>query len=268
MPLLNCSVAPLCSRTVRGATFGMHAAIALLVAGCGILSQEKAFDAPVKPVGFGLEYPSGSIVTLASAEQALLDAAARRAEIEAQYKRDESPCYARFFVTRCVDAGKDRRRKAVAEVRAVEVEADYIKRRDRADQRDKAQAERVAQDIAEAPQRQKETQEHEKAAADKAAQKAADQATAAASEKRQAGIDPLARQRGHDIKVNQAQMAEPVDQGKRAANVAAFGKKQSDAAAAQKNVTESKARKAAEAKAAAERAAANLAAEAAATDKK
>ncbi len=263
MPLLNRTVTQLRRPTVRPVTIGLTAAIVFSMAGCGILSQEKAFDTPARPSGLGQAYPSGSIVTLALAEQALLDAATRRTEIEEQYKRDESPCYDRFFVIRCVDTGKDRRRMALAEVRAVEVEADYIKRRDRADQRDKAQADRAAQDLAEAPQRLKQTQEREKAAADKALQRAADQATAAASEKRQAGNDPLARQRTHDAKVDQAQAAQVVDQGKRAANVAAFEKKQIDATEAQKKVAETKARKVAEAKVTAERAAADAAAAAA-----
>ena len=243
-------------------------ALALAIGGCGILTQEKNFDAPLKASGLRLVYPSGSIVSVALADKALGDASARRSEIEAQYLRDESPCYDRFFVTRCVDAGKERRRIALAEVRAVEVEADYIKRRDTADQRDKAIAERAAQDLAEAPQRLKDTQANEKAAAERNAQRAADQAKVVETEKRQAGVDPQARQHSHDAKVSRQQAAEPVEQGKRAANVAAFEKKQQEAAEAQKKVAENKAKKAAEAKAAAERAATEAAAAAAAAEKK
>lgn len=239
-----------------------------VVSGCAILSQEKAFDEHPKPIGLGLTYPSGSIVTVALAEQALRDAAAQRLDIEEQYRRDEAPCLKRFFVTRCTDAGAERRRIALAEVRAVEVEADYIKRRDRADQRDKAQTERAAQDLADAPERAKEAQAHEKAAADKAVQRASDQAKMIESDKRQAKADPQARQHAHDAKAAQQQGSETAEQGKRAANVAAFEKKQTDAAAAQQGIIEKKAKKAAEAKQAADRAAADAAAAAAAAEKK
>ena len=246
---------------------GAFAFMVFVVGGCGVLTPEKNFDTPLQPSGLRLVYPSGSIVTAALADKALSDATVQRAEIETRYRRDESPCYDRFFVTRCVDAGKERRRIALAEVRAVEVEADYIKRRDTADLRDKAIAERAAQDIAEAPQRLKDTQANEKAAAERAAQRAVDQAKLADTEKAQAAVDPKARQHSHDAKAGRQQAAEPVEQGKRAANVAAFEKKQQQAAEAQKKVAENKARKAVEAKAAAERAAADAAAAATAVQK-
>ena len=251
------------SRRLRSVSaLGTLTVMALLASGCGVLTPEKNFDAPLKASGLRLVYPSGSIVSVALADKALSDASARRAEIQARYLRDESPCYERFFVTRCVDAGKERRRIALAEVRAVEVEADYIKRRDTADQRDKAIAERAAQDLAEAPQRLKDTQANEKAAAERAAQRTADQAKAAETEKAQARVDPQARQHGHDARVTQHQSTEATEQAVRAANVAAFQKKQVDAAEAQRKVAENKAKKAAEAKAAAERSAAEAAAEA------
>ena len=236
-----------------------------LIAGCGVLAQEKSFDTPVRPTGLGLVYPSGSIVSTVLADQALTEATAERNAIEARYLTEQAPCFARFFVTRCTDAARERRRIALAEVRAVEVEADYIKRRDRADERDKAIAERTAQEAAEAPQREKDTAAREKAATDKAAQRAADQAKEATAQQHAATLDPAERQRKHDAATQTHALQDASERGVRAAKVSAYQQKQLDAAKEQQRVAEKKVAKAAEAKLKADQAAASAAATAAAT---
>jgi colicin import membrane protein len=174
-------------------------------------------------------------------------------------------------VTACNDRGKDLRRIALAEVRAVEVEANYINRRDRADQRDKALAERTAQEQAEAPQRMLDQQAREKAAVLKAADRAKNARSTQETEQRQVGIDRQARQRAFDLKTKQQQASDEAGQVQRATNVSAFEKKQIDAAARQQQVAKHKdaalveqQRKAAELKAAAEKDEAAAAAAAAA----
>lgn len=233
---------------------------AALLSGCAVFSQEAAFDTPLAPSGLGRVYPAGTIATAAQAEQALRDATTQRAAIEARYRNEVAPCYNKFFVTRCVAAGREKRRVALAEVRAVEVEADFIKRRERADQRDQAQLQRAAQDAAEAPQRQQQARDYEKRAADKALQREADLAKPAPAPVRLDVSHTGVRQGSAPSASKDAQTAPTrAEQAVRAANIATFEKKQTEAAAAKMHIVERKARKAAEAK----RAAADAAAEAA-----
>ena len=242
-----------------------------LASACSLLYPAVAVvDTPVPPSGLRLDWPSGSIVNVKQAAQALDDAKARRELTEQTYVRAQGVCFEQFFMTACNDRGKEERRIALAEVRAVEVEANYINRRDRADQRDKALAERTAQEQAEAPQRLLDQQIREKAAAVKAVDRADNSRKAQETEQRQIGIDPLARQRAFDLKAEQKKVAEQTSQEQRAANVTAFEKKQKDAAASQKQMAARKAaklleqqQKAAALKAADEKAAAQAAEKAA-----
>ncbi|NDP58476.1 MAG: hypothetical protein GZ090_03870 [Oxalobacteraceae bacterium] len=223
--------------------------LALLVAGAGLASACSVFypaasvEAPLPPSGLRLNWPSGSIVTVELAAQALNDAAARRVTIEQTDLRAQAVCFDKFFMTACNDRGREQRRIALAEVRSVEVEANYINRRDRADQRDKALEIRTVQEQAEAPQRLQDMRDREKAATIKAADRAANTVKAQGSQQRDATIDPQARQRAFDAKAARQQASEQAGQAQRAANMSAFDKKQADAAARQKQVAERKARK-------------------------
>jgi colicin import membrane protein len=255
-------------RALRLALLALSISVA---SACSVLYPAAAVDAPLPPSGLRLDWPSGSIVTVELATQALSDAQARRAMVEETYLRSQNTCFTQFFVTACNDRGKDLRRIALAEVRAVEVEANYINRRDRADQRDKALAERTAQEQAEAPQRMLDQQAREKAAVLKAADRAKNARSTQETEQRQVGIDRQARQRAFDLKTKQQQASDEAGQVQRATNVSAFEKKQIDAAARQQQVAKHKdaalveqQRKAAELKAAAEKDEAAAAAAAAA----
>jgi colicin import membrane protein len=212
-----------------------------LASACSVLTPSAEGDAPLPASGLRLDWPSGSIVTAELAAQALSDATARRTMIEQDYVRTQGVCFEQFFMTACNDRGKERRRIALAEVRAVEVEANYINRRDRADQRDKALAERTAKEQAEAPQRLLDLKAREKAAALKAADRARNARSEQETAQRQVGADPQARQRAFDLKAGQQQADDQASEGRRAANVTAFEKKQRDVAARQKQLAERKA---------------------------
>lgn len=231
--------------------FKAHSAAALILAfsatlsGCALLTAEPVEVAP-PPSGLQLVYPAGSIATAQRADEALRDASASRLVIEQQYRSEQIACFKKFFISDCTDAAKERHRVARAETRAVEVEADFVKRRDRAEQRDKSIAERAAADAAAAPQRLKETEVREKTATDKAGQRADNAAKAAQAQQKEAGVDPQARQRAFDAKTVQQQTRNAADQARRTANAAAFEKKKTDALARQKEIAENKAKKAAE----------------------
>ena len=64
-------------------------------------------------------------------------AATERAAAEAEFSASEQVCYSRFFVNSCLDDAKEKRRSALAMVRALEVEAEYYVRKAEVDQRDR-----------------------------------------------------------------------------------------------------------------------------------
>lgn len=227
----------------RAARLALLAISISLVSACSVLYPADAVEAPLPPSGLRLDWPPGSIGTVELATQALSDAKTRREMVEQDYLRAQGVCFDKFFMTACTDRGKEQRRIALAEVRAVEVEANYINRRDRAEQRDKALAERTAQEQAEAPQRLLDQQVREKAAALKAADRAKNDRKVQETAQREVGIDPQSRQRAFDFKAGQQQAAELDSQAQRAANVTVFEKKQSETAARQKQIAERKAAK-------------------------
>ena len=88
-------------------------------------------------------YPAGSIATREQADGALEEAKATRTALQEEFKKSSEACYERFFATACIDVAKERRRAGLSAVRKVEVEANAWVRRERAEDRDRATAERM-----------------------------------------------------------------------------------------------------------------------------
>ena len=84
--------------------------------------------------------PSTSV---AQATRRLEEVKTERAATEADFAASEQVCYAKFFVNNCLDAAKEKRRSKLAVLRAVEVEAEYYKRKAAVDQRDREVAEAI-----------------------------------------------------------------------------------------------------------------------------
>jgi colicin import membrane protein len=99
-------------------------------------------------------YTSGTITSTEVADVALEDVKRQRAEVNARFAEDEAICYKKFFVTSCMDAAKDRRRAALKQLSAIEVEANAYNRRARVEQKDQALRERQAKQEAKAAERQ------------------------------------------------------------------------------------------------------------------
>jgi hypothetical protein len=77
------------------------------------------------------------VTSVAQADQQLASVARERAAIEARFAERERVCYAKFFVTSCLDEAKERRRSALAAQRAIEVQAERFKRQAVVDERDR-----------------------------------------------------------------------------------------------------------------------------------
>ena len=207
---------------------------------------EPEHEVALKPTGIGLQFPSGSIVSVERAELALQQVSAERQRREQEYNQEQVACFKKFFMSSCTETAKEKYRLAGVEIRAVEIEADFVRRRDRAEQRDKVIAERAAQEEREAPQRLQETAAREKAAAEKAQQRTAAASKLTVDQAKQVGIDPLARQRNFDTKVAQQNAKDAAAQLGIAAKTASLAKKQADALARQKQIADKKQKKAAE----------------------
>ncbi len=87
-------------------------------------------------------YPAKSIASVRMADIALNELKPVREQIEQLYRDEQAACYERFLVSSCLADAKDKRRKSMQAVRRIEVEAKAFLRKDKADERDRAVAER------------------------------------------------------------------------------------------------------------------------------
>ena len=128
-------------------------------------------------------YPAQSIASVLTADAALADIKVARTDIESDYRAEELGCRPAFFMTRCLDAAKEKRRAALALIRPVEIEADAFKRRERVEARDRALDEKKAKADREAVAEQNLADTHELAGetAPAASAKARDRKTAVRS---------------------------------------------------------------------------------------
>jgi hypothetical protein len=195
---------------------------------------QSATEPSARPAGVAERFPPGTINSVETAETALSEVAAERIRVEAQYSQGEQACYPKFFATSCLDAAKELRRAALSSIRPVEVEANAFKRRAKVAERDKALAEKRADEQAQSEQRAKDQEAREAAAAQKGQPARAPGAAPAAVVDRSAA---------HEAKLKRLQAEEAAGTAKRAANVADYEKKAKDALARQQEVAAKKAEK-------------------------
>jgi colicin import membrane protein len=229
-------------KTVTKETLGMGIA-PVSKALCALLLTAMALSAPpcalAQPAAGGTvaqRFPPGSIQSVETAELALGEVVRERTRIEAEYGNAEQACYPKFFATSCLDKAKEQRRASLAAIRPVEVEANAFKRRARVAERDKALAEKKAEEEAQAGQRAQQQQEQEAARAKK-------EAAAATPNKPGAEAPVTDRVAEHEARMKRLQQEEAADAPKRAANAAAYDKKVREAQARQQEVAAKKAEK-------------------------
>ncbi|TCS33270.1 hypothetical protein EDC30_11723 [Paucimonas lemoignei] len=193
-------------------------------------------------------YPKGSINSDELAEQAQVDARSLRTVLATELANAKSACYDRFFTNSCIDKAQEEYRGAIAALKPIELEAGAFQRQSRVDKRDQALAERRKQEEAEAPDRLRIAQENEQKAAEKAQsraqQEAERQARQASDEKRLA--NPNERIQRHEEKLQRLREDDARKEQEIPGNIAAYEKKQKEAAERQKKVAERKAKKQAE----------------------
>lgn len=183
------------------------------LAGCVAVKPEK----PMAPV------PASQSV--AEADARLATVVPERAREEAAYSASERVCYAKFLVNRCLDEAREKRRIALAGLRAIEVEADRFKRKAAVDERDREIA-RAEKEYHEAEARMAAEPPPPRAVPGEPASKAAPVAHDRAAEQA-----AKAKQRAAQDKAGAAQ---------RAASVAAYEKRKRDSEQRQREIEEKK----------------------------
>jgi hypothetical protein len=163
--------------------------------------------------------------SVAEADRKLAEAARARAQAEAAYAATEHVCYTKFFVNSCLDEAREKRRAAVAGLRAIEVEAERFKRKADVDERDR--------ELAEADKKFKEEEAR----------------MAAEPPPPPREVSPLApprpgvrvdRAAEHADKLKRQQAADQAGAAKRAANVEAYEKRKRESERRKKEVEEKK----------------------------
>jgi hypothetical protein len=193
---------------------------ALLLAACGTNGPAPR-EAPPPPV-----------TSVAQADQQLAAVARERAGIEARFAERERVCYAKFFVTSCLDEAKERRRSALAAQRAIEVQAERFKRQAAVDERDRK--------LAEADKKYREEEAQLAAQPPKPTRE-----VEAAPAPRAATVPGRIAERDARMKATQAK--EAADAPKRAANVREYEARKAESEARLQEVARKKAEKAAKA---------------------
>ncbi len=118
------------------------ASLSVLLALLTALCATAAIAAP--ETDLVARYPAKSITSVRLADVALDELKPVREQIERLYRDAQAECYERFLVSSCLAEAKDQRRKSLQAVRRIEVEAKAFLRKDKADERDRAVAERQA----------------------------------------------------------------------------------------------------------------------------
>jgi hypothetical protein len=185
-------------------------------------------------------YPTDSIQSAESARSALQDVQEARKHIEARYTLEQHACYPKFFTTSCLDKATEHRRKDLAAIRPIEVEANAFVRKSKVVESDRRMAEKAAQNEADAAQRAKDGEHKALVIHDK---EATDQRDAVSREtQRQKRADDAARKNAdHAAKEQQRKAHEEKDAAQRDANIVKYNKKVHDAEMRQKDVAQKKA---------------------------
>ena len=183
-------------------------------------------------------------LSVEEADAKLKQAASERAAAESEFAARELECYARFFVTSCLDKAKEKRRLTLVRLRAIEAEANHFKRAESVRLRDLDLARTQEDARADAAQRA--------AAAPKPVKVVAPEPAA----DKPAGKSLAEREAEHAAQLKKQAAQDAADAPRRAAREADFARKQAEAVARQKRVAQRLAERQAEADAKAAKAAA------------
>ncbi len=195
------------------------------------LAALAALAAPVQAQNIGQSRSARRVPQSHSVEQAnaTLEQVARdRAAVNDEFAASERVCYSKFFVNNCLDKAKEKRRVALSNLRAVEVEAQHFKRADSVARRDA--------DLPSAPARMRTTRPRARHSRPSRPR----WPTKRRVHRRKPARWSTARAE-HAAKLKRIEAQDAAGAGKRAANVAAFERKKADSERRQAEVAKKKA---------------------------
>lgn len=168
--------------------------------------------------------------TVEQADDKLRQVKQERDAAENEFHSAEQVCYKKFFVNACLDEAKEKRRARLAQLRGIENEANYFKRRHSVETRDRELEGRAQKDAAEEAHR-----------AEKAAVEHKDPAGHAPPKPAAVSLDQRAAE--HAAREKQRAAQEAAEAPKRAARVAEFERKKAESEKRQAEVAKKKADK-------------------------
>jgi hypothetical protein len=175
-----------------------------------------------------LAQAAGPVRSVEQADAQLAQVAKDRAAAESEYAASEQVCYAKFFVNNCLDKAKELRRARLAELRTMEIDANYFKRKHDVELRDRELEDRNQRDAVES--------------ASRAANPPAPRVNPADKPRPQpAKTLPAQKQAEHAAREQQHNAQAAAEAGERAKKVEEYRQKQAEAAERQKRVAEKKA---------------------------
>ena len=172
------------------------------------------------------------VQSVEQADAQLARVAQDRAAAENDYAASEQVCYSKFFVNNCLDKAKELRRVRLAELRTLEIDANYFKRKNAVEVRDHELEDRNERDAREEASRIANPPKPRVNPADK-------------PRPQPARTLPTQKQAEHAAREQQRAGKESAEAGERAKKVEAFQQKQIDAAERQKRVADKQAERAA-----------------------
>jgi colicin import membrane protein len=170
------SIRSIVSKVVRVAS-----AVALLM-----IVIDAGAQSPSTPDSLRDQFPPSSIDSVKKADAALAATGGAKEKIDKDYKTAARACISTVLVNNCIDRARETRRKLMADVDAIELEANRFKRRERNDRieadRTKREADRAAKAPSDAEQREQKRKDYDAKQAE-AARSAGERARSSASRK-------------------------------------------------------------------------------------
>lgn len=159
-----------------------------------LLASAVAHAAPLSADGLREQFPASSIDSVARADAALTATSGAKLRVDKDYKASTRECLRTILVNACLDGARDVRRRRLADIDAIELEANRFKRRERDDRlaadRARREADRAAKASADAELRSRNREAFE-AKQREAAQSVADRARSDAIRARGKPHQPL-----------------------------------------------------------------------------
>ena len=190
-------------------------AAATLAAGLALAPAQAQDASPAGPRAAAGALRGSPAQSVEQANARLAQVAQERQAVHREFAANEAVCYTKFFVNYCLDQAKEKRRAALAELRAVEVDAEHFKRADSVQKRDAELAERARKDAEEQERRTQQPLPPPRVASE-------------APPAPQPGPSVAQREAEHAAKVKRQAVQDAADAPKRAANVIAYEKKKAE----------------------------------------